>query len=288
MQMQHPMSRLLLAALLLVAGVFASRGAAAQAQATPAPAASPAPDPCGGEARLLATLNRPTIGFSTCAVAKGTIVIEPGYQNSTVTGIGAGNAVQYPQALTRIGVADRFEFDVVTPNYMRVSSGGAYTQGYSDSGLGFKYEFAPKTKFNYGIDGIVTVASGTNGFSGGAPGYTANLDVAYALSPAMALGSTLAFQSLSGFTAGGSRSRYGAFAPSAVVTAQLPGFFQLYAEYVYTSQIGPGMGSRSTVDYGVQKLLGRNLEVDLELGQALNTIGGARLRYIGAGLGIQL
>jgi hypothetical protein len=282
------MKRLALAALLVVLGVLASRSGAVQAQPAPAPAASPTADPCGGDSRLLATLNRPTIGFSTCAVAKGTTVIEAGYQNSTLTGAGAGNQVQYTQAFTRIGVFERLELDVLTPNFNRVSSGGTFTHGYNDSGLGFKYEFDPKTKFNYGIDGIVTVASGTNGFSGGAPGYTANLDVSYALSPAVAIGSTLAFQSLSGFTSAGTRSRYGNFSPSAVVSAQLPGFFQLYAEYVYTAKLAPDMGSRSTLDFGVQKLLGKRIEVDLEFGQSLGAVAGARLRYIGAGLGLQV
>jgi hypothetical protein len=47
------------------------------------------------------------------------------------------------------------------------------------------------------------------------------------------------------------------------------------------------MGPRSTIDYGVQRLLGKRLEVDLELAQSFNTAG-ARPHYIGAGFGLQL
>jgi len=277
-----------LAALVLVAAVFASSGAAAQERPSPAPAASATPDPCGGDSRLLATLNRPTIGFSACAIAKGTVVFEGGYQNSAVTGAGAGNQVQYAQPFTRIGVFDRLELDLVTPDFNRVTSAGTLTSGYNDSGLGFKYQFDPRTKWTYGIDGILTVATGTNAFAGGAPGYTGNFDVSYALSPATAIGSTLAFESLSGFARSGARTRYGVFMPSVVLSGQLPGYFQLYAEYVFASKVAPDMGARSTIDYGVQKLLGRRLEIDLEVGQSLNAVAGARTHYIGSGVGIQL
>ena len=244
--------------------------------------------PAGATHRLLATLDRPTIGFSTCAVAKGTTVIEAGYQNSTLTGSGAGNLVQYAQPLVRVGLFDRLEFDIIPPNLNRVNAGGAYSAGYSDSAIGFKYELPPRSKFNYGIDGIVSLASGSNGFSNGAPGYTVNFDIAYALSPSMAIGSTIGFQSLSGFTTAGSRSRYGNLLPSFVVSAQLPGFYQLYAEYVYSSKSAPDLGSRSVVDFGVQRLLGKRIEVDLEFGQSLSAVAGSRFRYIGAGLGLQL
>jgi hypothetical protein len=278
----------LLASFVLFAGLSASGAAVARAQSPPAPTPSPTSDPCGGEARLLATLNRPTIGFSTCAVAKGTTVLELGYQNSTVTGSGAGNQVQYTQLFARIGVYDRLEFDLIAPNLNRVTAGGTRTAGYSDSGIGFKYELPPRSKFNYAIDGLFTVASGTNGFSTGAPGYTANFDTSYALSPAMAAGSTIVLQSVSGYTIGGTRSRYGNFVPSAFVSAQLPGLLQLYAEYVYSAKSAPDIGSRSTLDFGVQKLIGRRIEVDLELGTSLNTVAGSRFRYVGAGLGLQV
>ena len=259
--------------------------------ATPAPSVSPAaeaPDPCGGDARLLATLNRPTIGFSTCAVKKGTTVFEIGYQNSTVTGAGAGNAVQYTQDYTRIGVRDRFELDVLAPNLNKVTSAGAFTHGYADAGLGLKYEFVPKGKFTYGVDGIFTAPTGTTGFTAGGPGYTGNLNASYAASPAIAFGTTLAFSSLSGFAQSGAQARFSSFMPSFVVTAQIPNFYQFYLEYVYNSKVAPDLGYRATIDYGVQKLLGRNLEIDLEVGQSVNAVAGARSHYIGVGFGLQL
>ncbi len=52
----------------------------AQTVPRPSPSATPS-DPCGGHSRLLATANRPTIGYSACAVKRDTVVFELGYQN---------------------------------------------------------------------------------------------------------------------------------------------------------------------------------------------------------------
>lgn len=263
--------------------------AAASAAPSPTPTASASvADPCGGDSRLLATLNRPSIGFSPCAIAKGTTVFEVGYQNNTNTGPGAGNSVQYTQDYTRFGVRDRFELDVIAPNYNRVSAAGVFTHGYNDAGLAFKYEFVPKTKFTWGVDGILTAATGSNGFSAGAPGYTGNLDVAYAASPAIGIGTTLALSSLSGFAANGNRSRYTSFMPSVVISDQFPNFYQLFVEYVYNSKIAPDLGSRTQYDISLQKLLTKRLEVDLEYGASLTPVNGAKFHYVGFGFGLQL
>lgn len=278
-------------ALLSAVLFFAVAPLVATAQGAPAPVATATPepnDPCGGDGRLLATLNRPTIGFSACAVKKGTTVFEVGYQNTALTGSASGNLVQYTQDFTRIGVRDRFELDVILPNFNRTSGSAGFTHGYGDAGLGFKYEFAPKSRFLYGIDGLLTLPTGSGGFSNGGPGYTANFNASYTASPNVGFGTTLAFQSLAGFSQLGAQLRYSVFMPSAVVTAQIPNFYQFYFEYVYASKVAPDLGGRSTIDFGVQKLLTKRLEVDLELGRTLNAVAGAKSTYIGAGLGIQL
>ena len=101
---------------------FSPASARSQPNPVASSAASPSPapaDPCGGPGRLLATANRPTVGFSACAVAPHTAVFELGYQNQ-VTGTPARGSVQsqVPQNFLRIGVAPRFEIDVDGPNYI--------------------------------------------------------------------------------------------------------------------------------------------------------------------------
>lgn len=261
---------------------------------SPVPSATPAPasDPCGGDARLLATLNRPTVGYSACAVAPGTIVFEEGYQNQQGSNANPSTLIQYPQSFTRIGVKDRFEVDVIGPYFNRLAvpdgTGGLNrTSGYQDGGLGVKYEFTPRGRFTVGVDGLYTAPNGSRGFTGGGPTETANVDVAYAATPSFGIGTTLAFLRASGFDASGKQKRYGAFMPSGVLTTQLNDAYQVYAEYVYLSKLAPDQGGRAFVDYGVQHLLGKRFEIDLEQGVSITPDTTLKFSYIGFGFGVQ-
>ena len=271
---------------------------AAQSSPTSSPTATPAPsgggnDPCGGDGRLLATLNRPTVGYSACAVPPGTLLFEEGYQNQQ-QGAGLDTfLIQYPQSFTRIGVKPRLEIDLIGPygNKLAVPDGtGGYsrTHGYQDSGLGFKYEFEPKGKFTIGVDGLYTAPNGSAGFTNGGSTETANLDIAYAVTPSFGVGTTQAFSSSSGFKADGSAARFGVWTPSVVFTQQLNHYYQLYAEYVYVSKLAPDQNGRAFVDYGVQHLLGKCFELDLELGNAITGDKNLRFHYFGVGIGWQV
>ena len=83
-------------------------------------------------------------------------------------------------------------------------------------------------------------------------------------------------------------ARYGVTMPSFVVTTQIPNFYQFYAEYVYVSKIALNQGGRAFTDFGVQKLLGRRTEIDLEYGHAFTGIDALKFNYVGAGLVVQL
>ena len=261
--------------------------------AAPAASPTPAPDPCGGAGRLLATANRPTIGFSACAVKRDTAVFELGYQNQ-VTGTQSAGSVQaqVPQNFLRLGVAQRFELDVIGPNYERTrsydaGSPGTVTNGVSDSGLGFKYEFTPTRKWTLGVDGLYTGPNGSAFLTAGNATYTGNLDASYALSPSTAIGTTIALTSTGGF-ANGVHGRYGVTEPSFVLSTQIPHFYQFYAEYVLVSKIGLDDGARAFTDFGVQKLLGETTEIDVEYGHAFTGIPALKFDYIGAGLVLEL
>lgn len=277
-------------AVLLIFFSFASRAAGAQ---EPAPSPSPSADPCGGPGRLLATANRPTIGFSTCAVKRDTAVFELGYQN-TVYGTPAHGSVQsqVPQNFLRIGVANRFEVDVIGPNYESVRTYapgaiGGVQSGVTDSGLGFKYELPPAGRWTIAFDGLYTGPNGSAFLTAGNATLTGNLDASFALSSATSLGTTIALSSTGGY-AGTQHARYGVTSPSFVLTTQIPHYYQFYAEYVFVSRVSPQDGGRAFTDFGVQKLLGTRTEIDVEYGHAFTGIPALRFNYIGSGVVVQL
>ena len=266
--------------------------AAAVAQASPGP--TPTPDPCGGPQRLLAIADRPTVGFSTCAVATGTAVFELGYQNQR-SGTAASGAVQSqaPQSFLRLGAAPRFELDVIGPNEMRVRSyapgtAGSTVAGATDSGLGFKLELPPSDRWGVAFDGLYLPPTGAKALTTGNATLTLNVDAGYSLTPATSLGTTIALSSTGGFATDGVHARYGVVEPSFVIAQRLPAAYQFYAEYVFVSKLAPDLGGRAFTDFGMQKLLGERTEIDLEYGYAFTADPALRFEYVGAGLVIQL
>jgi len=180
----------------------------ATASAAPEPTRAPATpsNPCGGEARLLATLNRPTVGYSSCAVPPGSIVLEEGYQNQYQAGMSPSVTSAFPQGFERVGVAKGLELDITGPNVNRSRSGNTLARGYSDLGLGFKFELPQAGRFTYALDGLFSAATGTGGFGAGGPTSVVNVDIAYAASPAIGFGMTLAGASTAGMTSPGTTS----------------------------------------------------------------------------------
>jgi hypothetical protein len=253
---------------------------------SPAPSAAPA-DPCGGPQRLLATLNRPTIGYSPCAVAPGSIVFEEGYQaqENGTNARGASILDQYPQSFIRYGVSSRFEADLIGPNDNHLAG---RADGFSDSGVGFKYEFVPRGHATVGIDGLFTSPNGSRAFTTGVATQTVNLDLSYGLTGTLAIGTTLSAQATGGLRADGTPVRYGVFEPSVVLTDDLPHALQAYGEYVYVSKIAPASGGRAFVDGGFQQLLGERFEVDVEAGQSLTPLRAERFHYLGVGFGLEI
>ena len=285
--------RLALAAALATIGMAVLTAPAAGADPIPTATPSAAPDPCGGPGRLLATANRPTIGYSTCAVAKGTAVFELGYQNQ-VNGTPTDGSVQtqLPQNFLRIGAATRFELDVIGPNYVGLrtyapGSPGSVSHGVTDSGLGFKYQLPPQRHWSVAFDGLYTGPNGSPFLTAGSATITGNLDASYSLSPATSVGTTIGVSS-TGQYAGGVRTQYGVTAPSFVATTQIPNYYQFYAEYVFVSKIAADAGGRAFTDFGVQKLLGTRTEIDVEYGHAFTGDPALRFDYVGVGLVQQL
>jgi hypothetical protein len=282
-------------ALAVAAVAFCVPAAANEPQSTaPVPSPSPGPsDPCAGPGRLLATANRPTVGYSACAVKEHTAVFELGYQNQ-VNGNASSGSIrsQVPQNFLRFGIAQRLEIDVIGPNYeatREYASGrpDTVTNGVADSGLGFKWELPPTGRWTIAFDGLYTGPNGSTFLTAGNATLTGNFDASFSLSPATSLGTTVAVSSTGGYLNHG-HARYGTTTPSLVMTTQIPHYYQFYAEYVLVSKVTPNQGDRAFTDFGVQKLLGTRTEVDLEYGLAFTGISALRFNYVGVGMVVQL
>jgi hypothetical protein len=280
-------------AILAAGGTLAVTAAAALAGETP-PSPSPSPaataaagpsDPCSGS--ILSIVTRPTVTTSVCAVTPGHVLIENGYTNTTTTGTGGGVTAAYPQSLVRVGTADpHLEFSVAPPSFNRTSVGGAVSTGYGDISVGAKYEIGYNRTASWGANAIVTIPTGARAFTAGAAQYTANLNWTDAVGPVFSLSGTVGFNALNGYNAGGIVQPYFAWIPSVVFSAGLPGPSSAYAEYAYFSAAGPNLGSKSLIDVGYSRDLGRNLQLDVEYGFTPNAVNGQKQRYAGAGLSL--
>ncbi len=257
-------------ALALAAALAVTTGAAA----APKPASL-----CNGG--LLAILNRPTIGYSTCAVAKHHFVGEFGMQNTVDA---AGSNVSLGQGFLRYGLGHGFEADINGPNV--VAGSAIPAAGLQDLGLGLKWQFLDKATLGGAFDLIQSFPTARRGVTLGAPSTTFNLDLATALGARAGLGLTLSAIDSSGANSGGRRQRYIALQPSTALTYLLTPRLQAYLEGVALSRTAPDAPGAFTVDGGFQFAATPSLELDIEA--ARSTSAGIASHYLGLGFGIAI
>lgn len=256
--------------------------AASGAPASPAPTASAPPaavsDPCES---LSSLVSRPTFGTSACAVKRGDLLIETGYTNATTGGTGANSVVTYPQASLRVGLGSNLEFDL-DPESVARFSGSPRATGTTDSALGFKYELGYTSKMLYGVNVLYTLPTGSAPFSGFGDGLLANVNAAYALSPALGLFATLGYNVQSAGVPG-IPAHYHDFQPSLGASLALPQSFDFFLEGFNQSSTGIGLGGRSGFDTGFQKDVGSRLQLDVNYYDYLGAQNGAHQHSIGFG-----
>ncbi len=108
------------------------------------------------------------------------------------TGSGGGNYVVYPQSLIRFGTFDpHFDLEFGAPSAARTSVGGSVVSGATDLSLGAKYELGYTSNFLYGVNAVVTVPSGTQGFTAGNAQFSGNFNWAYTLNSVVGVAGTL-------------------------------------------------------------------------------------------------
>ncbi|HEV2262842.1 MAG TPA: transporter [Candidatus Rubrimentiphilum sp.] len=252
------------------------------ALASPVP--SPSPDPCGGaHTNLLATLNRPTIGFSACSVKTRESVWEIGYANAESSG---AHVAAYPQGFLRFGLARGLEFDVIGPAYEAQSAPGLQQNGFLDSGAGLKYEYYQDPSNVAAVDVLYTAPTGSAAFTAGAPIATLNLDYGHSFSSSSGFATTLGVQSSFASDLNGRSSRFFAALPSIVFTTQSNTVTQFYAEAYGQTRLRPDGGALFGLDGGVQYLITDSLEIDGEVGSTVTDL--VRAHYVGFGFGLRL
>lgn len=234
------------------------------ASPSPQPSAAPPPDPCGGaHTNLLAALNRPSIGYSPCAVKRGDTLLEAGYANAAGP---AGSTPNYPQGFLRAGTAPGLELDLLA-------------NGRFDSGIGAKFEFWHDGSRALALDALYLAPTGSAQYTAGAPVETLNLDYAMPVSSKFGLAATLGMQS--GYAGG----RFFSLLPSAVLSDQWNPRAQAFVEAFAQTRTHPGGGALFGVDGALQYLLTPRLEADVEAGET--SVDGNRSHFAGAGIGVR-
>lgn len=282
------LGRVLLAGTPWIALLGASAFASTPPEPAPAPSASASPpsDPCGdAHTNLLATLNRPTIGFSACAVRTHDTVAEIGYGNETINADTPSTSTTFPQGFMRYGLRKNLELDYIGPAFGVMSSGGVQQRGRLDSGVGAKIELFHDPSNVVGADILYTTPNGSPGFTNGGASITVNADVSHNLTPAFSMGATFGLTSTAGSRLDGTVGRYTALLPSIVATEQLGMRAQAYLEAYGATRIRPDGGSRFALDGGLQYLLSPQMEIDIEAGRTATDV--SRSRFIGFGFGLR-
>lgn len=239
--------------------------------ATPSPSPSPAAsDVCGGQhTGLLAALDRPSIGFSPCAVKPGEGLAELGYSNAWGPG---GSLATYPQGFVRFGAAPNLELDLI--------AGGRF-----DSGFGAKYEFWHGGGRALASDFLYTAPTGAAAFTAGGPTETLNVDYSMSISPVLGFATTVGAQSGFAATRNGNSGRFFNVLPSAVLSDQWNPRAQAFVEAYGQSRTRPDGGALFGMDAAVQYLLAPQLEIDVEAGRTVTDV--TRSRYAGFGFGVR-
>jgi len=247
---------------------------------SPSPRPTPAGDVCGApRSNLLATLNRPSIGYSPCAAKPGDIVAEIGYQN----GAGDANLAQYPQGFMRFGASPGLELDYVGPAY--AVAGAGRMRGYYDSGLGAKFEWWHDGGRALATDFLYIAPTGASQFTAGAPIATVNVDYTMPLSSVFSIGSTIGVQSDYAPSFDGHRGRFFTALPSIVLTDGWNPRAQAFIEAFSQTRLRPDGGALFGLDAAMQYLVSPSLEADVEAGRTITDVN--RQHYVGFGFGVR-
>lgn len=117
-------------------------------------------DPCKGDNMLLSIINRPSFSDSSCTVPKNTLLIEGGFQNQKLIGIGTQR--NGPELSARVGLSNNSEFVITPSNYIHQTR--VPFSGTTPLWMGIKYRFYYNKNWIISGEGLFSPPSGNENF----------------------------------------------------------------------------------------------------------------------------
>ena len=248
-------------------------------------------DSCAGPYALLNVLDRPTVSDSACAVKKNKVMVELGYHYQFETGSSINTLERLPQPEIRYGTGHNVELKLFPPNYMLQATHAAgkksIVDGYSDAGLGMKYEFGYGEKWGLATDTAITFPSGTREFSSHGTGVIVNGIVAYNVNADIGIEFQLGLFHLFNADYTAQETSINPIIDVSDELNEITDKLQIYAECYNTIDIMHNGGIASFLDAGVQYLLTPTVEVDLSAGHNLSEIPDNNITYVDLGTGLE-
>ncbi len=243
-------------------------------------------NPCVGPSALLSLLDRPTFSDSACSAPLGHAVLELGFMHANVRGDGDGTADNYPEAELRFGLPGANEFKVLASNYtsQRSSIPEEDSSGLSATSIGFKRELGYTDKWLGAVEAVLTLPSGNDVFGSRGLGAMFSGIAAYSLTEQIGLSLQLGVGSQTDPVSAGGR-RFTTFTQFLTATWDPMERLQFYGEVFGQTKTASDEGAGYNFDGGVQYLIVRWWEVDLEEGVRLAGNLGGFTHYYGAGMG---
>ena len=206
--------------------------------------------------------DRPDFTESTSAVAPGRVQIESGL---TFTSRETDDALEAPEALFRIGLADRLELRLEAPSYTWADAGD---DGLGDSSLGFKLELAEQrgARPALAVIGLVGLPTGDSDLT------TDHLQPGAILAASWDLPHELALGLNAGATSAddGAGDNFSEYSASVALGFPLAGDLSGFIEYYGLYRSGGGGGPEHVVDGGLTYLVSPDVQLDVFVGAGLS------------------
>lgn len=276
------------------AAIVAALAAAFSLFAVPALARKQHAGPCH-HPEVISLVNRPgsgpyaTTGGSPCTVPRGHVVVETGYRNEVDVGPGGTSKLSsYPMALVRFGIS-RYDEVFVLPPTTVIRAGANVADlfvpsvGTLDTGFGWKHNLESSDHFQEAAEIVATLPTGTNGFSAGAPSYSATYLASFAPPGKLGIFTSFTLSNASGTTNEGTTRRYASYAPTLSLSYALTDSTGLTLSDSETIPAGPSGGSSNVLLVALQRALSPGVVVDVESDFNLTPATGYRERAIGFG-----